>query len=154
MKPIIKVDKLGKRYRLATQQANYGSLRDTLAGMARAPLRALQRNGQVSAPTIWALRDASFEVAPGEAVGIIGRTEPASLRFSNCFQEHAADLGRIEPLADRESARGRAGFHPELTGGENIFSMAQFSECHDGKSRASLMKSCLSLKSRNLLIPR
>ena len=123
MKPIIKVENLGKRYRIGAQQASYATLRDTIAGMARAPLRLLQRSGQSSKPLIWAVRDVNFEIARGEVVGIIGRNGAGKSTLLKL-------LSRItEPTTGRVELYGRiasllevgTGFHPELTGRENIY---------------------------------
>src|SRR5438876_11578829 len=74
MKPIIRVEDLGKQYRIGTRNQSYGTLRETLVEMARAPLAKLTRtNGGRADDTIWALRGVDMEVAPGEVVGIIGR---------------------------------------------------------------------------------
>ena len=66
MTPIIKVENLSKQYRIGSRQASYSTLRDSLAEMARSPMKHLRRNGRSTAETIWALKDVSFEVMPGE----------------------------------------------------------------------------------------
>src|SRR5205823_10258746 len=69
----IRVDRLGKRYRIGERE-RYRALRDTLADAVKAPLRRLRspRTQRVVDNTIWALRDVSLEVAPGEVLGVIG----------------------------------------------------------------------------------
>jgi lipopolysaccharide transport system ATP-binding protein len=123
MKPIIKVEGLGKRYRIGAQQSPYGSLRETLAGAVRAPLRLWQRNRRAATPTFWAVKDVSFEVQPGEVVGIIGRNGAGKSTLLKL-------LSRItEPTTGRIELYGRVGsllevgtgFHPELSGRENIY---------------------------------
>ncbi|HMF54722.1 MAG TPA: ABC transporter ATP-binding protein [Pyrinomonadaceae bacterium] len=123
MKPIIKVEHLGKRYRIGAQATPYGSLRETLAGAARAPLRLMQRGSRNPQPTFWAVRDISFEIHPGEVVGIIGRNGAGKSTLLKM-------LSRItEPTTGRIELYGRVGsllevgtgFHPELTGRENVF---------------------------------
>src|SRR4030095_6366857 len=119
--PIIKVDNLGKQYRLGVDTAPYSTVREVLMDALKAPLRSLRRNG--SDPTIWALRDVSFEIKPGEIVGIIGRNGAGKSTLLKV-------LSRItEPTIGRVELYGRVasllevgtGFHPELTGRENIF---------------------------------
>lgn len=123
MKPMIRVDNLSKRYRLGARQAPYGTLRDTLAGAVRAPLRRLRQGGRTATETLWALKDVNFEVQPGEVVGIIGRNGAGKSTLLKV-------LSRItEPTAGRVELYGRVGsllevgtgFHPELTGRENIY---------------------------------
>ncbi len=120
MKPMIAVEGLGKRYRIGARQT-HNSLRDALAATVSAPLRALRRNGEEN--TVWALQDVSFEVAPGEVLGVIGRNGAGKSTLLKI-------LSRItKPTKGRVALNGRVGsllevgtgFHSELTGRENIF---------------------------------
>src|ERR1051325_11499961 len=121
MEPIITVQNLSKQYRIGSREA-YGSLRESVMAGISAPWRRLRGNG-ADRETIWALRDVSFSVAPGEVVGVIG---PNGAGKSTLLKI----LSRItEPTSGRAEIFGRVGsllevgtgFQPELTGRENTY---------------------------------
>jgi len=117
----IRAEGLGKRYRLGQDQDPYGRLSEVLSGMLRAPFR--RRATRARDADFWALREVSFEVPAGAAVGIIGRNGAGKSTLLKV-------LSRITwPTAGRAILQGRiaslldvgTGFHPELSGTENIY---------------------------------
>lgn len=114
MEPVIKVESVGKRYEIRRGNASYSTFRDSLAGVFKK---------KTSAETFWALKDLNFEIQPGEKVGIIGRNGAGKSTLLKV-------LSRIvTPTTGRVTLNGRiasllevgTGFHPELSGRENIF---------------------------------
>jgi len=73
MKPIIQVENISKQYRIGAREAAYSTFRESLTEAMKTPFKRFSRNGRAEEETIWALKDVSFEVQPGEVVGIIGR---------------------------------------------------------------------------------
>ena len=118
----IEAIKLRKRYRVGETQALYGTLRDTIAGRFRSTRR--QPNaGAETADVLWALDGVSFEISSGETVGIVGGNGAGKTTLLKV-------LSRITPPTEGQAIlQGRlgslleagAGFHPELTGRENVY---------------------------------
>ena len=116
---VIHVEGLGKRYRVGERE-RYMVLRDVVTRAFAAPFRRAERRPH---EFLWALRDMTFEVSRGEVVGLIGRNGAGKTTLLKV-------LSRItRPTAGFAEIRGRVGsllevgtgFHPELTGRENIY---------------------------------
>ena len=120
----IRVEGLSKLYRLGATE-HYRTLRDTLTDTFMAPFRRMRHGSRPNEeiPTLWALKDVSFEVKHGEVIGIIGRNgagKSTLLKILSRITEpttgHAEIHGRVGSLLEVGT-----GFHPELSGRENIF---------------------------------
>jgi lipopolysaccharide transport system ATP-binding protein len=116
----IEAEGLSKRYRIGQLQAAYGTLRESLT---RAAKRLVGDEHEQHRQEIWALRDVSFAVDEGEVLGVIGRNGAGKstllkvlTRITSPTEGRAVIRGRVGSLLEVGT-----GFHPELTGRENIF---------------------------------
>jgi lipopolysaccharide transport system ATP-binding protein len=126
MRAVIRAEGLGKQYRIGTRE-RYGSLRDSIARVMTTPRTLFRRRPDADtrreASIVWALRDASFEVRDGEILGIIGRNGSGKStllkilsRITEPSEGHVDITGRVGSLLEVGT-----GFHPELSGRENVF---------------------------------
>jgi lipopolysaccharide transport system ATP-binding protein len=119
---VVRAEGLSKRYRIG-QRESYKALRDVITDAFTMPFRRSDSRSPSRREHIWALKDVSFEVRQGEVVGVIGRNGAGKSTMLKI-------LSRItRPTVGEVVVRGRVGsllevgtgFHPELTGRENVF---------------------------------
>lgn len=114
MKPILEINNISKKFRISSEQQPYLSIRDSLSNLF---------SSKSSTEDFWALKDICFDVMPGDTVGIIGRNGAGKSTLLKI-------LSKITPpTSGKIISRGRiasllevgTGFHPELSGRENVF---------------------------------
>jgi len=118
MKPIIEITNLGKKYPILHEKARYGTLRDSLVNFLKNPFAPRMKR-----ESFWALNDINLNIERGDIVGVIGRNGAGKSTLLKIIS------GITKPTTGKIKLYGRVssllevgtGFHPELTGRENIF---------------------------------
>ena len=122
--PIIQVKGVSKKYVIRHENAPYKTFQEAIIRAVKAPINLIRNNGGLpKKETFWALQDITFDVNKGEAVGIIGRNGAGKTtllkilsRITELTEGGITLKGRVASLLEVGT-----GFHPELTGRENIY---------------------------------
>jgi lipopolysaccharide transport system ATP-binding protein len=126
MEPIIKIENVGKRYNIGTKRKKHDTFGEVIVDVLKAPLRRIKdlRGSSYNHDNdFWALKNITFNVEPGDVVGIVGRNGSGKStllkilsKITNPTEGRALINGRVSSLLEVGT-----GFHPDLTGRENIF---------------------------------
>lgn len=120
--PIIEVNNISKFYTIAHREP-YGTLRDTMVEMAKKPFQMFNHGQKTEKEKFWALKDISFSVNRGDRIGIIGKNGAGKSTLLKIISQITDPTGGQITLHGRVASllEVGTGFHPELSGRENIF---------------------------------
>ncbi|MDD2935324.1 MAG: ABC transporter ATP-binding protein [Candidatus Pacebacteria bacterium] len=128
MEPVIQIKNLSKKYNITHQQGGYITLRDIITDVAKHPIKFLKNKtkkiiGKETMEEFWALKKVDFSIEKGEAIGIIGSNGAGKSTLLKILSKITPPTtGEIKYTGNMSSLlEVGTGFHPELTGRENIF---------------------------------